>query len=76
MARSNHLKLFANLNIGSCYMAKCSYCGSETELYSGGVPICVKCSNERDSKRKPDDKYPSFISTVVVPGTLKPSGSQ
>lgn len=31
-------------------MAACAYCGAETELYSSGVPICVKCSDERDSK--------------------------
>lgn len=34
-------------------MAKCTHCGSETELYSSGVPICVTCSHDRDSKRKP-----------------------
>ena len=33
-------------------MAKCTHCGSETELYSSGVPICVTCSHDRDSKRK------------------------
>jgi hypothetical protein len=34
-------------------MAKCTDCGSETELYSSGVPICVKCSDAREAKRKP-----------------------
>ena len=34
-------------------MAKCVYCGSETELFDGGVPICLKCSEEREAKRKP-----------------------
>ena len=33
-------------------MAKCTDCGSETELYSSGVPICVKCSDAREAKRK------------------------
>ena len=34
-------------------MAKCTDCGSETELYSSGVPICVTCSDAREAKRKP-----------------------
>lgn len=34
-------------------MAKCVYCGSETELYDGGVPICLKCSEQRGAKHKP-----------------------
>jgi hypothetical protein len=25
-------------------MARCSYCGLETELYEGGIPICPPCS--------------------------------
>ena len=34
-------------------MAKCTDCGSETELYYSGVPICLKCSEARGNKRKP-----------------------
>ena len=34
-------------------MARCIFCKSETELYGGGVPICVKCSDAGASKRKP-----------------------
>ncbi len=48
-------------------MAKCSDCGSETELYSGGVPICVKCSKERDARRNPDAKYPDLRNTGWAP---------
>src|SRR5690348_1385978 len=33
-------------------MATCSRCGVETELYECGVPICPKCSGERESKAK------------------------
>ena len=33
-------------------MAKCSRCQSETELYNGGVPICLNCANEADATRK------------------------
>ena len=25
-------------------MARCSYCGRETELYEGGTPTCIPCS--------------------------------
>jgi hypothetical protein len=31
-------------------MAESVYCGAETELYANGVPICVKCSDEREGK--------------------------
>ena len=34
-------------------MAGCAFCKSETEFYDGGVPICVRCSDARGSKRKP-----------------------
>ena len=33
-------------------MAACAYCGAETELYENGVPICLKCSDERDAKHR------------------------
>jgi hypothetical protein len=26
-------------------MDRCSYCGRETELYEGGTPVCVPCSD-------------------------------
>jgi hypothetical protein len=31
-------------------MEKCVHCGSETELYKAGVPICVKCAEALDRK--------------------------
>ena len=31
--------------LGEATMARCSYCGSETELYEGGTPICLACSD-------------------------------
>ena|SRR6266478_3011908 len=34
-------------------MASCTFCKAETVLYDSGVPVCVKCSEARDSKRKP-----------------------
>ncbi len=42
-------------------MAECACCGSETELYSNGAPICLKCLVERDRRRKPDDGDPGFL---------------
>ncbi len=33
-------------------MAECAYCKTDTHLYDGGVPICLKCADERDGKRK------------------------
>ena len=31
-------------------MGKCCQCGAETPLYVNSVPICLKCSDERDKK--------------------------
>jgi hypothetical protein len=31
-------------------MARCSYCGSETQLYDLGNPICVPCSEKQYQK--------------------------
>ena len=33
-------------------MAKCNYCGSETELFDCGAPVCVECSNESAARRQ------------------------
>ena len=43
-------------------MAECVYCGSETELYDCGVPVCVKCSKARQNDRNyPDSKNPEQL---------------
>src|ERR1700730_4656069 len=34
-------------------MAACTYCRAETQLYDGGVPICLECSEAQEIKRKP-----------------------
>src|SRR5579872_2663697 len=34
-------------------MAKCIYCGYETEWIDNGVPICAGCSTQHDVERKP-----------------------
>ena len=33
-------------------MDQCSYCKIETELYDGGVPICVTCSEEQNAAQQ------------------------
>ncbi len=48
-------------------VAACAYCGDETELYSNGVPICIKCSNERENKpRKGPSISGQSIRSVLV----------
>jgi hypothetical protein len=39
-------------------MAKCTYCGSETGLYTNGARVCLKCAGLWEIKRKPP--APSF----------------
>jgi hypothetical protein len=34
-------------------MALCVYCRKETELYVGGIPVCVECSEARAAKPQP-----------------------
>ena len=34
-------------------MARCSLCGAATELYVNGTPICLKCNQERQTKKPP-----------------------
>jgi hypothetical protein len=34
---------------------RCSRCGTETELYENGVPVCVKCASAADPKKRPID---------------------
>jgi hypothetical protein len=48
-------------------MAACAYCGAETQLYDSGVPICLKCSDERENKpsRKPPASGQSIRNLLV-----------
>lgn len=34
-------------------MAECAWCSAPTQLYDNGVPVCLKCSEAREVKRKP-----------------------
>src|SRR5437868_13945616 len=47
-------------------MAKCLYCGSETGLCNGGVPICLKCSDERANKPKKPPAISKSIQTILI----------
>jgi hypothetical protein len=33
-------------------MARCAYCKTETELFDSGTPVCPKCSDALEAKRK------------------------
>jgi hypothetical protein len=33
--------------------AECIFCKAVTELYDGGLPVCIKCSEARERSRKP-----------------------
>jgi len=55
-------------------MAKCSYCQAETELYDGGTPICITCSEKRATKRKspsPAQDIHSVLYQDVVAATAR-----
>ncbi len=51
-------------------MAKCAYCGSETELFNNGVAVCLKCSDDHEGKSKPPQTEP-YIRTILVNDIVK-----
>ena len=36
-------------------MAQCAYCKAETKLFRNGVPVCFRCSDTGEVKRKPSN---------------------
>ncbi len=48
-------------------MAACAYCEAETQLYANGVPICLKCTEEREktASKKPPVSGQSIRSILV-----------
>ena len=36
-------------------MAECAYCKTETQLYVGNVPVCLKCADDREPKPQKED---------------------
>ena len=43
---------------------ECAFCKAETELFEGGVPVCLKCSEARESKRKPPTWDPPVLNIL------------
>jgi hypothetical protein len=37
-------------------VATCAQCGADTQLHSGGVPICLACREAREQKQQPAPK--------------------
>jgi hypothetical protein len=33
-------------------MAQCRFCGAETVLFDSGMPVCVKCDDEREQAKE------------------------
>ena len=54
---------FSN-GITEVLMAQCAYCNAVTELYFANVPVCTKCTSEREANRKPAEVH-SQIHTVL-----------
>jgi len=52
-------------------MEKCERCGAETELFVGGIPICLKCQEELAPKDPLDHvpKPPQRASIRQIPKT-------
>ena len=46
-------------------MAECAYCKAATELYNNGAPICLKCSEAREAKRKPPATQQQIRNTLL-----------
>ena len=46
-------------------MDSCSRCGVQTELYYGGVPLCPKCSELGEAKRKPQATAQQIRNTLL-----------
>ena len=46
-------------------MAKCNFCGSVTELFDNGVPICVACSKERAIDRETPETLQEIRNTLL-----------
>ena len=46
-------------------MAQCAYCETETFMFDRGVPLCIQCAEERDSKRKPSATAHEIRATLL-----------
>lgn len=53
-------------------MAQCAYCNSNTETYeASGVPICAKCSDERESGERAAQKIRYALIQDFVDATVR-----
>jgi hypothetical protein len=48
-------------------MATCKRCGTETQLHSHGMPICVACSNASEAKAAPLYDIPNELYLLSPP---------
>jgi hypothetical protein len=46
-------------------MAECARCKAYTQLFENGVPICLKCTSEREAQRKPPATEQQIRSTLL-----------
>ena len=52
-------------------MAICAYCGAKTQLYSNGVPICLKCARPRRTKASDDDGIQAALLEALSQAILR-----
>ena len=52
-------------------MAECAYCQAVTFLYYGGVPVCIKCADTLEAKRKPPENVRTILSRAVTEATAR-----
>lgn len=56
-------------------MAECARCKAYTQLFENGVPICLKCIEERKPKRKPPnaDQIRTALVNCIAQATARVS---
>src|SRR5260370_40339954 len=64
---STPLAGFQVILIGRFWVIPEANCKTETELYDSGsgVPICIKCADEHDAKRKPPNAYQQVRTSLL-----------
>jgi DNA-directed RNA polymerase subunit RPC12/RpoP len=57
--------------LGAATMAKCTYCGSEIELFVKGVVTCTKCPQKRQAQPKTKAPAPQDIRATLFQDVLE-----
>ena len=57
-------------------MAECNFCKVETQLYDGGTPVCVKCSEARESKAPGSAEIRTALVKRIVDATARVSAAK